>query len=95
MKRSLKTKKINELISDFVSKQNTKGRYSNLSFSSLWEQVIGKEVSRETKKIKFQNNTLCVSIENPYLKRDLIAQKDKILQRIQDLNSNVNYIVFD
>ena len=95
MKRSLKTKKINELISDFVSKQNTNSSYSNLSFSSLWEQVIGKEVSRETKKIKFQQNTLCVSIENPYLKRDLISQEEKILQRIQDLNPNVNHIVFD
>ena len=95
MKRSLKTKKINELISDFVSKQNVKSSYTHLSFSSLWEQVVGKAVSRETKKIKFQQNTLCISIENPYLKRDLIAQIDKILQRIQDLNSNVSYIVFD
>ena len=95
MKRSLKTKKINELISDFVAKQNTKLPHSTLSFSSLWEQVIGQEVSRETKKIKFQNNTLSVLIANPYLKRDLIAQKDKILQRIQDLNSNVRHIVFD
>ena len=95
MKRSLKTKKINELISQFVSKQNVQSSYSNLSFSSLWEQVVGKEVSRETRNLKFQNNTLYISIENPYLKRDLISQKEKIIQRVQALNSNINLIVFN
>ena len=95
MKRSLKTKKINELISQFVSKQNEQSSYSNLSFSSLWEQVVGKEVSRETRNLKFQNNTLYISIENPYLKRDLISQKEKIIQRVQALNSNINRIVFN
>ena len=95
MKRSLKTKKINELISQFVSKQNVQSSYSNLSFSSLWEQVVGKEVSRETRNLKFQNNTLYISIENPYLKRDLISQKEKIIQRVQALNSNINQIFFD
>ena len=95
MKRSLKTKKINELISQFISKQNVQSSHSNLSFSSLWEQVVGKEVSRETSNLKFQNNTLYISIENPYLKRDLISQKEKIIQRVQALNSNINQIVFD
>ena len=95
MKRSLKTKKINELISHFVSKQNVQSSHANLSFSSLWEQVVGKEVSRETRNLKFQNNTLYISIENPYLKRDLISQKEKIIQRVQALNANINQIVFD
>jgi len=95
MKRSLKTKKINELISQFISKQNVQSSHSNLSFSSLWEQVVGKEVSRETSNLKFQNNTLYISIENPYLKRDLISQKEKIIQRVQALNSNINQIIFD
>lgn len=95
MKRSLKTKKINELISQFVSKQNVQSSRSNLSFSSLWEQVVGKEVSRETRNLKFKNNTLYISIENPYLKRDLISQKEKIIQRVQALNANINQIVFD
>ena len=95
MKRSLKTKKINELISQFVSKQNVQSSHSNLSFSSLWEQVVGKEVSRETRNLKFQNNTLYISIENPYLKRDLMSQKEKIIQRAQALNPNINQIVFD
>jgi len=95
MKRSLKTKKIDELIQHVLKKNKNYSLKSNLSFPALWAQIIGKQVAAETKNIRFHNNTLYLSIVNPYLKTDLISQKEQIIKRIQELNSNIHQIIFD
>tara|TARA_B100000700_G_C14798886_1_gene739567 strand:+ start:188 stop:475 length:288 start_codon:yes stop_codon:yes gene_type:complete len=95
MKRSLKTKKISELIKDVLKPNRDHISSSNLSFPDLWTKIVGKQVAAETKKIRFYNNTLHISILNPYLKRDLMYQKPQIIQRIQELNSSISKIVFD
>ena len=96
MKRSLRTEKIGDLINRFVDKKSGKTDVNNdISFPSLWLRIVGKQVAAETKNIRFQNNTLYLSILNPYLKRDLVCQKAKILERIKELNPNVSQIIFD
>ena len=96
MKRSLRTEKIGDLINHFLKKNSGVGSVKkDISFPSLWAQIIGKQVAAETKSIRFQNKILYISILNPYLKRDLVCQKEKILQRIQELNPGVNQIIFN
>ena len=92
MKRNSKSKKIGELISDFI--QVTKN-HKPTNFHNLWKRVVGEKLVSETCNIRYKQNTLYVSVNNPYLKLDLISKKDKFLKRINLLNPNVKRIEFD
>lgn len=95
MKRNLKTQKIGDLLKHFINTKNINSSNTKINTSDLWLQIVGKQVFSETKSIKSQKNTLHISILNPYLKRDLVFQKNKILERIQELRPDINKIVFD
>jgi hypothetical protein len=92
MKRNLKSKKLNELIGDFVNSVKVK---KPMRFEELWRQVVGKKLASETCNIRFKNKTLYIGVKSPYLKADLLSQQNKILKKIGDFNSNIQKIVFD
>ncbi|MBL31968.1 MAG: hypothetical protein CMP62_04520 [Flavobacteriales bacterium] len=92
MKRNSKSKKIGELISNFF--QVTKNRKPT-NFHNLWKRVAGEKLVSETYNIRYKQNTLYISVKNPYLKLDLISKKDKFLKKINLLNPNVKRIEFD
>jgi len=90
--RNAKTKKINQVILDFLNQK--RGLDSKLlTPTQLWQRVMGKHILAETRKIHIDNNILYVLIKNPYVKSDLVAQKSLILERIKVFNANVLDIV--
>ena len=95
MRRNLKSKKISELIDDFLKIKKTEKKPAIVNFFNIWKEVVGKQVASETKNIRINNKVLYITIKNPYLKTDLSFQKTKILEKIKLLNSNVDKIIFD
>ena len=92
MKRNLKSKKLNELIGDFVNVVQSK---KPMCFEELWKQVVGEKIASETYNIRFKNKTLYIAVKKPYLKKDLSSKKNTLLQKIGTLNSNIKQIIFD
>ena len=95
MRRKSKSTKISELIGDFLESAKHGEVHSIKSLYDLWESVIGKQVALETKNITLKDKTLHVTINNPYLKTDLIAQRHIIIKKINALNKDIIRIVFD
>ncbi|MAZ57828.1 MAG: hypothetical protein CMP56_00195 [Flavobacteriales bacterium] len=94
MKRSSKTKKISELLSDFLQNKKSDNR-EVLSPLKLWQEIMGVHIKSETKNIYIDKQVLYINIKNPYLKSDLISQKGNILKKIQTLNKNIINVVFN
>ena len=92
MKRNLKSKKINDLISDFLEISKTK---KPANFFALWKKVAGTTLATETSQVIFKKNILYVKFKNPYLKAELLIQKDQLMKKIKLLNSNINDLIFD
>lgn len=92
MKRNLKSKKINELIADFVKVSQSK---KPMSFKDLWRQVVGSHNASETTNIRFKDRTLFLSIKNTHLKAELLSKKNQILEEITVINSNIKELIFD
>ena len=90
--RNAKTKKINQVILDFLNQKRGLD-LKLLTPTQLWQRVMGKHILAETRKIYIDNNILYVLIKNPYVKSDLVAQKSLILERIKVFNANVLDIV--
>ena len=94
MKRSSKTKKISELLSDFFQNKQSNNQ-EVLSPLKLWQEIMGVHIKSETKNIYIDKQVLYIYIKNPYLKSDLISQKSNILKKIQTLNNNIINVVFN
>ena len=90
--RNAKTKKINQLILDFLN-QKRGVDLKSLTPTQLWQRVMGKHILAETRKVYIESNILYVLIKNPYVKSDLSVQKTLILERIKKFNTSVLDIV--
>jgi hypothetical protein len=49
-----------------------------------WEQIMGKTVARYTDKLQVINDTLFITTQVAPLKQELIFQKEKIIQRVNE-----------
>ena len=92
MMRNSKTKKINQILFDFLNQ--SKNNNNQKDFMMIWRNVMGKHIVMETKQVLFERNILYVTIKNPYLKTDLECQKNNILEKIRKSQPNVKTIVF-
>ena len=90
--RNAKVKKISQVISDFLNQKKDYDK-EKLSPTQLWRRVVGKHVLSESRKIYIENNLFYVTIKNPYLKSDLIAQKKTILNRLKELKNNLSDVI--
>ncbi len=95
MRRKFKSTKISELIGDFLESAKNGEVHSIKNLNDLWESVLGKQVALETKSITLKDKTLHVTVNNPYLKTDLITQKHLIINKMNALNKDIIRIVFD
>jgi Protein of unknown function (DUF721). len=49
-----------------------------------WEKIMGKTVARYTDKLQVINDTLFITTQVAPLKQELIFQKEKIIQRVNE-----------
>ena len=62
----------------------------SMQIEDLWEELMGKTIARYTDKIQIVNNTLFISTSVAPLKTELLFQKDKIRERVnEELGENV------
>jgi hypothetical protein len=81
---------IGEALKIFVDNSKLKTGLRAVQIESVWEEVIGKTIARYTDKIQLINTTLFIYTSEGALKQELIYQKPKIIERINEaLHENV------
>ncbi|MEP6466033.1 MAG: DUF721 domain-containing protein [Parafilimonas sp.] len=81
---------IGEALKNFLNKSNLKSGLRAVQIESVWEEVMGKTIARYTDKIQIVNNTLFIYTSVGALKQELMYQKPKIIQRVNEaLKENV------
>jgi len=68
----------------FLQKSRLKGSVLALQITEVWEQIMGKTVARYTDKIQIHGQTLYVNTTIAPLRQELLYQKDKIVQRVNE-----------
>ncbi|HRO45530.1 DUF721 domain-containing protein [Agriterribacter sp.] len=68
----------------FLQKSRLKGNMQALQITDIWEQLMGKTIARYTDKIQIMNHTLFIVTSVAPLKNELLFQKDKIIQRVNE-----------
>ena len=84
------TYSLGDALKQFLQKSRLKGSIQALQINDVWEQIMGKTIAKYTEKIQIHGHTLYITTTVAPLKQELLYQKEKIKQRVNEaLGENV------
>lgn len=75
---------IAEAMREFLEGSRIKGGVQSLQVEDAWEEIMGKTIARYTDKIQIIGDKLIITTHVAPLKNELIYQKEKIKQRVNE-----------
>ncbi len=75
---------LQEAMQQFLKHSRLKTGIQALQIEEVWEQIMGKTVAKYTDKIQIIGSTLFVTSSVAPLKNELLYQKDKIIERVNE-----------
>ncbi len=75
---------ISDAINEFLSQSRIKGGIQALQIHDVWGQIMGKTIARYTDKLQIIGDKLIITTTVAPLKHELIYQKEKIKQRVNE-----------
>ena len=75
---------ISEAMQQFLNGSRIKGGIQALQIEDVWEEIMGKTISRYTDKLQIIGDKLIITTNVAPLKNELIYQKEKIKQRVNE-----------
>lgn len=73
-----------DALQQFLKNSRLKTGVQALQIEDVWEQIMGKTIAKYTDKIQILNHTLFITSTVAQLKHELLYQKDKIIERVND-----------
>ena len=81
---------IGDAIRVFLKTSKLKGSIQALQIHEVWENIMGKTIAKYTDKIEIIGSTLFISSTVAPLKNELLYQKVKIIERVNEaLGENI------
>ena len=75
---------LQDAIQQFLQKSRLKSGIQALRIEDIWEDVMGKTIAKYTDKIQVINHTLYITSSVAPLKNELLYQKEKIIERVNE-----------
>jgi len=75
---------IGDALKQFIEKSKLKNGIRAVQIETVWEELMGKTIAKYTDKIEVINQTLFINTAVAPLKNELLYQKDKIIERINE-----------
>lgn len=73
-----------DAIKQFLKQSKLKNGLQALRIEEVWEEIMGKTIAKYTDKIQIINHTLFISSTVAQLKHELMYQKEKIIERVNE-----------
>ena len=75
---------LGDAINEFLKGSRIKGDIQAMQIEDVWEQIMGKTIARYTDKLQIIGDKLIITTHVAPLKHELIYQKEKIRQRVNE-----------
>ncbi|HEV3249541.1 MAG TPA: DUF721 domain-containing protein [Puia sp.] len=75
---------VGDAIKQFLNQSRIKGSIQALQIEEIWAEIMGKTIAKYTDKIQIHGQTLYINTSMAPLKQELLYQKDKIIQRVNE-----------
>ena len=73
-----------DALKQFLNQSRLKGYMQAMQIEEIWEKLMGRTISRYTDKISIHGSTLYITTSVAPLKQELLYQKEKIRQRVNE-----------
>lgn len=73
-----------EALQQFLNGSRIKGGIQAMQIEDVWEDIMGKTIARYTDKLQIIGDKLIITTSVGPLKNELMYQKDKIRQRVNE-----------
>ncbi len=81
---------LGDALKQFLKQSRLKSGIQAMQIEDVWEQLMGKAIAKYTDKIQIVNNTLFITTSVAPLKNELLYQKEKIKERVNEaLGENI------
>jgi hypothetical protein len=74
-----------EAMQQFLKSSRLRTGIQAVRIEELWEQIMGKTIAKYTEKIQIIGTTLFITTTVAPLKNELLYQKAKIIERVNEL----------
>jgi hypothetical protein len=75
---------LQDAIQQFLKKSKLNAGIQAIRIEEVWEEIMGKTVAKYTDKIQIINHTLFINSGVAPLKNELLYQKEKIIERVNE-----------
>ncbi len=75
---------IGSVLKNFISNSPVKNGLRSVQIEEVWQQIMGNTIAKYTDKIQIINNTLFINTAVGPLKNELLYQKEKIMERVNE-----------
>ena len=75
---------IGDALKEFLKKSKLKNGVQAMQVKDAWERIMGRTIANYTDKIEIINSTLYIYTSVAPLKNELIYQKPKIIERVNE-----------
>ncbi len=75
---------IGDALHQFLKKSKLKNGLQAVQIESVWEEIMGKAIAKYTDKVQIINHTLFIYTNVGPLKQELLYQKEKIIERVNE-----------
>lgn len=75
---------IGEALKEFLKKSKLKSGVQAMQIEEAWGKIMGKTIANYTDKIQIINSTLFITTSVAPLKSELMYQKEKIIERVNE-----------
>ena len=75
---------LSDAIQQFLQKSRLKTGIQSIRIEEIWEELMGKTIAKYTDKIQIIRDTLFITTQVGPLKNELLYQKDKIRERVNE-----------
>ncbi len=75
---------IGDAMQQFLKKSKLRTGIQAVQIEEVWEKIMGKTVAKYTDKIQIIGSTLFVTTTVAPLKNELLYQKEKIIERVNE-----------
>jgi hypothetical protein len=75
---------LGDALQDFLKKSRIRNDIRSLQIEDIWEELMGKTIARYTDKLMIIGDKLIITTQVAPLKNELIYQREKITQRINE-----------
>lgn len=77
-------KSVRQAIADAFSSLNIKDKVAETRLIASWEKVMGKMISKHTRKLFISKGTLFIYLDNPALKNELTYSRERIIELVNE-----------